>query len=79
MIYQLVYIAKMKKQTKDFGTIWEALKEAITMLEASDNLHIQGIKCGDDLLGEPEYVLRGIIVNSIWLLLANCPDGYWLT
>lgn len=78
MIYQLEYIAKAKKQTMNFSTIWEALKAAIAMLETSDKTRIQGIKCGDDLLGEPEYVLRGATVNSIWLLLANCPDGYWL-
>lgn len=77
MKYQLVYIEKMKKQVKEFDTIWDALKEAIRMLEASDNPGIKGIKCGDDLLGEPAYVLRGATVNSIWLLLANCPDGYW--
>ena len=76
MKYQLVYIKNRSEKTRDYDTIWQALKAAITILEETE-LQIEGIKSGEDLLGDPEYILRSAAVNSIWLTLSNCPDGYW--
>ena len=76
MKYQLVYIKNKSEKTRDYDTIWQALKAAITILEETE-LQVEGIKSGDDLLGKPEYILRSAAINSIWLTLSNCPNGYW--
>ena len=76
MKYQLVYLDKKEIKEKTFPSIWDALKEAIRILEEGRHVTM-GIKCGDDLLGEPEYVLRGAGINAIWFTLANCPGHYW--
>ncbi len=76
MEYQLVYLDKKETKEKTFPSIWDALKESIRLLEEDRN-KIKGIQCGNDLFGEPEYVLRTAAINCIWFTLANCPDGYW--
>jgi hypothetical protein len=76
MEYHLEYLEKNEIKEKSFPSIWDALKEAIRMLEEGKN-EIKGIKCGNDLLGNPEYVLRTAGVNCIWFTLSNCPSEYW--
>ena len=75
MKYKLIYIENETERTKEFDSIWDALREAIRMLES--DIQIKGIVCGENLFKQPNYVLRSAAIHMIWLSLANCPVGYW--
>jgi len=57
---------------EEFSDVFDALKQAIMYMESSDYI-VKGIKV------DGEYVMRRASITSIWLLLGNCPDGYWIT
>ncbi len=58
--------------TREYNSIWEALRNAISYLEEGKHI-IQGIKV------DGEYVINRPSIRSFWLLLGQCPDGYWIT
>ena len=57
---------------EEFGNVFDALRQAMMYMESSDYI-VKGIKV------DGEYVMRKASINSVWLLLGNCPDGYWIT
>lgn len=68
---ELVWIENKKKQAKAFDDFWSALKDALILLD--EDVQVQGITTGADLLGDPEWVMGSTILNSIWLLM---PDDW---
>lgn len=56
---------------EEFSDVFDAMRQAMMYMESSDCI-IKGIKV------DGEYVMRKAAINSVWLLLGNCPDGYWI-
>lgn len=57
---------------EEFADVFDAIRQAIMYMESSDYI-VKGIKV------DGEYVVNRPSIRSFWLLLGQCPDGYWIT
>lgn len=68
---QLVWIENKKKQTKAFDDFFDALKQALVLLD--QEIKVEGITKGEDLLGDTEWIMGSAIIKGISMLM---PDGW---
>lgn len=56
---------------EEFTDLFDAIRQAIMYLESADYI-VKGIKV------DGEYVVNRPSLHSFWVLLGQCPDGYWI-